>query len=315
MLNLTEHPGNMTSNRGLIVALKICVVTPMICVFLYFIALMLHTLASHRQFWESPRYLLFGYMLINDALLMVCSVLLFLFFLAELRLSISLCVPLLIVSTTTFLNTPLILATMSLERYVAIFYPLHRPSAWRADRIWAVVLPSLLLSFILPTADFGMGRQYPGTSAFTTLVHCKTSALNSSRLQVLVKVSLYGFLFMAVALVILFTYVRILLEARKVRRDRASSVGKALRTVLLHGLQLLLCLMAFMQPMTEHAIVLPVRWLREQMSFLSYYFFALLPRFLSPLIYGLRDEILMAHMRRAVLCCSTKVIPGATGKL
>ncbi|KAJ8383231.1 hypothetical protein SKAU_G00040090 [Synaphobranchus kaupii] len=268
---------------------------------------MLHTLASHRQFWESPRYILFSYMLINDTLLVLCSILLFVLFLAQFRLSIIVCMSLIFVATVTFLNTPFILATMSLERYVAIFYPLRRPAAWRADCIWAVILPTLLISFMIPTIELCLGKQYPGTSAFTTMVLCRSKDINNSPLLMLIKISLYGFFFVAVALTILFTYIRILLEARKMRQDQA--VGKALHTVLLHGLQLLLCIMTFTQPATEQAHVVRVPWLREQIPFFNYFFFALLPRFLSPVIYGLRDETLRAHMKRAILCSSPEITP------
>ncbi|XP_061072318.1 odorant receptor 131-2-like [Conger conger] len=312
MQNLTDYSGNSTSNTGPIIALKICIVVPLFCIFLYFIVLMLHTLASHRQFWENPRYILFGYMLINDSLLLVCSVLLFVFFLAQLRLSIILCMSMIFITTVTFLNTPFILATMSLERYVAIFYPLRRPAAWRADCIWAAILPTLLISLAFPTIELGLGRQYPGSSAFTTMVLCKSKDLHNSPLMTLVKVSLYGMFFVATALTILFTYVRILQKARTMRRNEA--VGKALYTVLLHGLQLLLCIMTFTHPITERVIVVHSPWLKEQIPFLNYFFFALLPRFLSPLIYGVRDESLRAHLKRAILSGSPKITPQQMGK-
>ncbi|XP_064158761.1 odorant receptor 131-2-like [Anguilla rostrata] len=313
MQNLTEYPENSTANADLIIAIKISIVLPLFFVFLYFIVLMLHTLASQRQFWENPRYILFGYMLINDTLLVLCSVLLFLLYLAEIRLSYVLCITLIFVSTVTFLNTPFILATMSLERYVAIFYPLRRPAAWRADRIWAVILPTLLVSLVVPIIELCLDGRSPGTSALTTLVLCRSKELNSSPLLTLVKISLYGVFFLAVALAILFTYVRILREARRMRRDQAA-VGKVLYTVLLHGLQLLLCVMTFTQPVTEQASVVRARWLREQIPFLNYLCFALLPRVLSPLIYGLRDESLRTHMRRAVLCCSPAITTQHMGK-
>ncbi|XP_036393668.1 odorant receptor 129-1 [Megalops cyprinoides] len=312
MQNLTEQPGNVTTNRSLSVILKVCVVTPLFCVFLYCIVLMLHTFASNRQFWDSSRYILFVYMLINDTLQLLTSVLLFLFIMADVQVSLAFCIPLLYVSTATFQNTPLILAAMSLERYVAIFYPLQRPAAWRADRIWVIIVVLWLVSCVLPTVDFSLGPQ-AGASAFSTLVVCKTLVLNSSPVQTLFKVSLNGLFFALVAVVILFTYMRILLETRKMRQDRAS-VSKALHTVVLHGFQLLLCMMSFTHPVTESLIVLHVHWLREHISFFNYFCFILLPRFLSPLIYGLRDESLRAHMKRAVLCFPAKINPGATGK-
>ncbi|KAK9521084.1 hypothetical protein VZT92_020921 [Zoarces viviparus] len=251
MHNLTEFPGNATTYNSLSVIIKVCVVIPVFCIFLYCIAVMLHIFASHRQYLDSTRYILFAYMLTNDTLQLLSSVLLFLFVMGHVKMSIAYCVPLLFLSTATFQNTPLILATMCLERYVAIFYPLQRLAL----------------------------RPY-----------------------------------LVVAVVIIFTYVRILLETRKLRQDKVS-VSKAMHTVLLHGFQLLLCILAFTHPITETFLLLHVNWLFEDISFFNYFCFILTPRFLSPLIYGFRDQNLRGSIRKTILCCSNKVKPGERGKL
>lgn len=325
MQNLTSAV-NATSDRNLAVIVKVCLVIPIFSVFLYFIVLMLHTFASHRHFLESPRYILFTYMLANDTLQLLTSVLLFLFVMAQVNFALVFCAPLLFFSTATFLNTPLVLAAMSLERYVAIFYPLQRPAAWRADRIWVVIVSMWVLSCVQPTAEFIMSKPRGGAQmdVLTTPVQCKSAVLHVAPAITLFKVVLNGLFFALVAAVILFTYVRILLGTRSMRQDRAS-VAKALHTVLLHGLQLLLSTSAFTIPFTEHLIVLHVGWLREHMSFLNYVSFVIVPRVLSPLIYGLRDESLRRHMQRSPLCCATiaatargrglaRVGPGAKGK-
>ncbi|XP_041919029.1 odorant receptor 129-1 [Alosa sapidissima] len=305
MQNLSSVQINATSDRSLTVIVKVCVVIPIFSIFLYFIILMLHTFASHRHFLESPRYILFTYMLANDTLQLLTSVLLFLFVMAQVKFALVFCAPLLFFSTATFLNTPLILAVMSLERYVAIFYPMRRPSAWRAERIWLIILAIWLLSCVQPVVDFVLSKPRSAADVLTMPVQCKTAVLNVSPAQMLFKVVLNALFFAVVAAVILFTYVRILLGTRTMRQDRAS-VSKALHTVLLHGLQLLLSTSAFTIPFTEHLIVLHVGWLREHMSFLNYVSFVVMPRVLSPLIYGLRDESLRTHMRRSPLCCSAR---------
>ncbi|KAM6987507.1 odorant receptor 131-2-like [Tautogolabrus adspersus] len=253
-------------------------------------------------------------MLINDTLLLLSSVLLFLFVMSEVKFAIVYCVPLLFFSTATFHNTPLILATMSLERYVAIFYPLQRPAAWRSDRIWIIVLSLWLISCITPLIDHAMMELNPSVNVFSTPVICKVTDLNTSPIQRLFKAAMSILFFAVVAVIILFTYVRILLETRKLRQDRVS-VSKAMHTVLLHGFQLLLCMLAFTSPITETLIVLHVNWLPEDVSFFNYFCFILIPRFLSPLIYGFRDQILRAYIAKMFLCCSNKVKPGIRGKL
>lgn len=314
MQNLTEFPGNATSQKSLSVIIKVCVVIPFFCVFLCCIVIMLHIFASHRHFLDTSRYILFAYMLINDTLQLLSSVLLFLFVMGKVKFAIVYCVPLLFVSTATFQNTPLILATMSLERYVAIFYPLQCPAAWRSDRIWIISLPLLLISCIVPLIEHTIGEHDPAVDILSTPVLCKATVVNSSPIQILFKAVLSILFFAVVAVVILFTYVRILLETRKLRHDNVS-VSKAMHTVLLHGFQLLLCMLAFTMPITESLIVLHATWLPEDIAFFNYFCFILIPRVLSPLIYGFRDQSLRGYIRKTFLCCSSKVKPCVRAKM
>ncbi|KAI5098746.1 odorant receptor, family H, subfamily 129, member 1, partial [Silurus meridionalis] len=308
MQNLTEFPGNATSSDTTAIILKVCVVIPLFSAFLYFILLMLHIFASHRQFLDSSRYILFAYMLVNDTLQLLSSVLLFLFIMGNLKLAIIYCAPLLFFSVATFQNGPLILAAMSLERYVAIFYPLRRPISWRPERIWLIALSTWVISCITPLVDFILMRPNPAWDIYTTQLSCKSTVLSGLPIQILFKVVVNVVFLAAVALIILFTYIRILLETRKMRDDRAS-VTRALHTVVLHGLQLLLSMMVFTFPITENFIVLNVKSMQEHIQFFNYFCFVLLPRFLSPLIYGFRDESLRGYMKKSMPCYKAHIGP------
>ncbi|XP_053362879.1 odorant receptor 131-2-like [Clarias gariepinus] len=314
MQNLTKFPSNATSSYTTSIIIKVCVVIPLFSVFLYCIFLMLHTFASHRQFLDSSRYILFAYMLVNDTLQLLSSVLLFLFVMGNVKFAIIYCAPLLFVSVATFQNGPLILAAMSLERYVAIFYPLRQPRSWRPERIWVIALSLWVISCIPPAVDFILMRPNVDWDVFTTPLVCKPAVLNGLPIQTLFKVTVNILFFAAVAIIILFTYIRILLETQKMRQDRAS-VTKALHTVLLHGLQLLLSVMVFTFPITENLIVLNIRWMQEDIQFFNYFCFVLLPRFLSPLIYGLRDESLRSYMKKAMPCFRAYIEPHTVKQL
>ena len=305
MQNLTELSGNVTSNNSLSVIIKVCVVIPFFCVFLCCIAVMLHIFVSHRQFMDTSRYILFAYMLINDTLQLLSSVILFLFVMGGVKFALVYCIPLLIISTATFQNTPLILATMSLERYVAIFYPLQCPVAWRSDRIWIIILSLLLISCIFPIIDHSIMEHDPAVDILSTPVLCHVKLVNSSQIQTLFKAATSILFFAVVAVIILFTYVRILLETRKLRQDTAS-VSKAMHTVLLHGFQLLLCMLAFTIPITERVIVLHSNWRPEDISYFNFFCFILIPRFLSPVIYGFRDQSLRGYIRKHFCAVVTK---------
>ncbi|XP_030236771.1 odorant receptor 131-2-like [Gadus morhua] len=303
MHNVTGLSGNSTSPTNLHVIIKVCVVVPFFSIFLFCIVLMLYIFASNRHFMDSTRYILFAFMLVNDTLVMLSSVLLFLLAMGQSRFPIVFCAPLLFFSTASFLNTPLILATMSLERYVAIMYPLRCPPLWRSDRVWFILLCLWLISCVLPTVDFSIAGARPGVDVLSTPIYCNPVALNSSPVQILFKVSLNGLFFGTMAVIILYTYIKILLETKKMRQDRAS-VNKAMHTVLLHGFQLLLCLMSFTNPITERLLLLNAYLLPGDIYFFTFFCFGLIPRFLSPLIYGLRDKSLRDHMRKVTFCCS-----------
>ncbi|XP_030296419.1 odorant receptor 131-2-like [Sparus aurata] len=305
MQNLTELSGNVSSNNSLSVIIRVCVVIPFFCVFLCFIAVMLHIFASHRQFMDTSCYILFAYMLINDTLQILSSVLLLLFAIGGVKFALVYCIPLLVISTATFQNTPLILATMSLERYVAIFYPLQRPVAWRSDRIWIIILSLCLISFIFPIIDHTIMEHDPAVDILSTPVLCHVKLVNSSQIQTLFKAATSILAFAVVAVIILFTYVKILLETRKLRQDTAS-VSKAMHTVLLHGFQLLLCMLAFTIPITERVIVLHSNWRPEDISYFNFFCFILIPRFLSPVIYGFRDQSLRSYIRKHFSTALTK---------
>ncbi|MBN3311211.1 OR4K2 protein, partial [Amia calva] len=312
---------------------KMVIVQILVGVFLYVDSLQIFTFFKAEAFRTNTRYILFAHTLVVVCMVLMLTdlVLLWTYFyvLVPVALGICLCLIMRILTYATPLtltamclehyvaiclplsNTPFILATMSLERYIAICYPLRHKEICRVDRTWVVILALWLTSCIIPTINFALVGSY-SIDVYSTPVTCMTKLLNSSHIQKLFKVSVNALFLALVATVILSTYVRILLKAKRMRSDKAP-VNKALHTVILHGVQLLLCMMSYTYPVTEGLIVVQVGWLREHISFFNYFCFILLPRFLSPLIYGLRDENLRVHMKGSIQCCSTKINPNASG--
>ncbi len=77
------------------------------------------------MFQETPRYILFGHMLMNDSVLLLVTTIMYAVALCFLPIPKSICTLLVFISYCTFRNAPLTLALMSLERYVAICFPLR----------------------------------------------------------------------------------------------------------------------------------------------------------------------------------------------
>uniref|UniRef100_A0A3B3H441 G-protein coupled receptors family 1 profile domain-containing protein n=1 Tax=Oryzias latipes TaxID=8090 RepID=A0A3B3H441_ORYLA len=86
------------------------------------------------------------------------------------------------------------------------------------------------------------------------------------------------------SIIIVFSYVQIMKAAKSASGENKKSTWKGLRTVILHAFQLLLCLIQLWLVNVDPTVYKNVR------SF-NYIMFFLAPICLSPLIYGLREEL------------------------
>ncbi|XDV35293.1 hypothetical protein PO909_005267 [Leuciscus waleckii] len=226
-------------------------------------------------FYNDPRYILYIHLVINDMLMVFFSVILSVMAYVWQNVPLPFCVTLLIIASTTHKNTPLTLAGMAVERYIAICKPLHHHQICTVRRtyilislIWGVgVIPGLadliLLSIVRPL------------SISSTVTSCVMNGLYSS----------------VVWVILVFTYCQVLIAARRATTDK-SSAKKAQSTILLHGAQLLLYKM--------FVPLLPVD--RARLTFLNYLLTNILPRLLTPLIYGVRDKHFYKHMKELFSC-------------
>ncbi|XP_066502853.1 odorant receptor 131-2-like [Hoplias malabaricus] len=257
--------------------------------FAYVNGVMLCALRSKRVFKENPRYILFAHMLLNDTIQLIFSAMLYCFALAFLKIVTSFCAFIIFVSGTTFLNTPLILAVMSLERYVAICFPLrHAELATQKITYFAIVLIWCICSINFMFDMFFGAIMDP--NFFTSHIFCTRERLFIKPWQLDVYHGFNMCYFVSVTLIIIFTYISIMIAARSVSYNKESAT-KAYRTVLLHFIQLCLCLCAFLYSIIERAVaMLGNSTLFLDLRYVIFLFVLILPRCLSPLIYGLRDE-------------------------
>ncbi|KAJ8412136.1 hypothetical protein AAFF_G00144030 [Aldrovandia affinis] len=109
-------------------------------------------------------------------------------------------------------------------------------------------------------------------------------------------------------LTLLYTYLRVLFAARALSTER-SSAKRARNTILLHGAQLLMCVLSYIYPSIEAVLsnLFPAQILDIRYS--TYLIVYILPRFLSPIIYGVRDPRFRKYLKRHFLCNLYKVIP------
>ncbi|KAI5622514.1 odorant receptor, family H, subfamily 132, member 4, partial [Silurus asotus] len=280
--------------------------------FIYINIVMLFTLRTKAIFRETPRYILFTHMLLNDTIHLLSAILHFIlgsFYFMVVRAA---CACIVILSTSTFVNAPLNLAVMSLERYTAICFPLRHSQLSTPARVYVAVAVVWVLSLTDVLTDVFALFLLSEPSFYLSSTVCTTAQLMVAPWQQGRSVIFKVVLFIVVAIVLLFTYVAILQKARKASAN-TSSAQKALRTVILHSLQLGLSLMSFLFDYIESLLgSLPLS-VYPQMRFFTFFVVLIMPRCLSSLIYGLRDDTFRPLFKQNFLYCGTKkVVPLVT---
>ncbi|XP_029304479.1 odorant receptor 131-2-like [Cottoperca gobio] len=258
--------------------------------FLYVNAVMLFALLSKPVLLESPRYILFGHLLIADSLQLIMVVLLYIFAVTMVRMISYVCIIITLFAVFTFKISPLNLAVMSLERYVAICFPLRhanivttRLTGVAIAVMWAV---ASLDSFIQLLVLFSLEN-----SGYTVSGFCHRHFLQL-RIYSTMNKTFTIVLFVLVSIIIIYTFIAIMITVKSASSTAtARNARKAYKTVLLHLLQLFLCLASTLFNMINSNSLWnmnPVMALHIQyVLFLGVIIF---PKCLSPLIYGLRDH-------------------------
>ncbi|XP_062288568.1 odorant receptor 131-2-like [Scomber scombrus] len=280
------------------------------CSFVYINSVLLFTLRSKQVFCETSRYILLYNLLFADTAHMATSVLLYL--LASLRINLTYlaCGVLVLLSILTATISPLTLAVMSLERYVAVCYPLRHATVFNMRStgiaiavVWSfslinIVIRGFMLLYVL--TDFSlmqMGVFCSKDSFFTAPIFKDFEEVYASTL------------FLSIGVVIIGSYIGVALVARSVSTDKASA-RKALQTLLLHMIQLILILTSTF----ISTIFITLARTLGRLTLMRIYnacFVCLniLPRCLSALIYGLRDQTIRAALMQNLCCqCRCSVI-------
>ncbi|XP_066502829.1 odorant receptor 131-2-like [Hoplias malabaricus] len=289
---------------------KIAVVVALSLFFVYINSIMLFALRSKSIFQETPRYILFAHMLFNDSVLLLFTTVLYAMSLALLNVAKAICSLLVLISTCTFQNAPLTLAVMSLERYVAICFPL-RHTTIVTQKNTAIAIGII---WTLSCLNFVIDRIYEiiiDPNHLVKIIFCTRQKLFVAKWQADKDQGFEILLFVSVTVIIIFTYIRITIAAKSVSSNKESA-NKAHRTVLLHLIQLGLCLTSFLYGTIERMLYVMTgtdSTLFIHLRYLNFLILVILPRCLSPLIYGLRDDAIR-HLFKYYFCYAiSKVKP------
>uniref|UniRef100_A0A3P9JGP2 G-protein coupled receptors family 1 profile domain-containing protein n=1 Tax=Oryzias latipes TaxID=8090 RepID=A0A3P9JGP2_ORYLA len=277
---------------------RIIIVQVSIAVFLSINFFLLSTFFRREVFYNTMRYILFAETLLSDCLFLILTDSLLILSFFGCTMQTWLCLFIYIILSVYSFVTPITLTAMTLERYVAICMPLRHAELCTPHGALQLILIIHSISAVSCTVNLSIFFCSKMFILFSWQGHLRSA------------ISQFYFLIMAIVIVI--SYVKILKVAKTASGENKKSTWKGLRTVTLHGFQLLLCLIQLWSPFIEAAVFNVDPIVYRNVRFFNYIVFFLAPRCLSPLIYGLRDELFFQALKYYALrglahCKGTKI--------
>ncbi|XP_029358325.1 odorant receptor 131-2-like [Echeneis naucrates] len=228
-------------------------------------------------------------MVINDGIQLTITITLFVLSYIFYKINVSFCCFFILVAVFTTRNTPVNLAGMAIERYIAICKPFHHSQICTVRRTYIVIGLIWFISVAPDITDLFVTLATESLSFFHGSVFCLRQNVFKDPILAYKRKAFDIIYFSCVFLILMVTYLRIMLAARAVSTEKTSA-QRARNTILLHGVQLAMCLLSYISPSVEIILhlIFPGRIL--EIRFANYLVVYILPRFLSPIIYGARDK-------------------------
>nr|XP_046245538.1 odorant receptor 131-2-like [Scatophagus argus] len=274
----------------------------LVALFLCINFILFTTFLMKAHFYTTMRYILFAITLLSDCAFLVISNVLLILTNFQYTIQMWPCLIIFImVSVYTFV-TPVTLTAMTLERYVAICMPLrHAELCSTRSALYCILIIHglssvpciIILSIFFSTATLSVFRQNN---------ICTADVFTHQNWQSHLRSAVFQFYFLIMFITIIFCYVKIMKVAKAASGENKKSTWKGLRTVILHAFQLLLCITQFWCPFIEEALLKIDYMLFAKIRYFNYIMFNLIPRCLSPLIYGLRDDKFFLALKHRISC-------------
>ncbi|XP_047438208.1 odorant receptor 131-2-like [Mugil cephalus] len=264
----------------------------------YINASLIHTFCKHQIFYMNPRYMLFIHLVVNDMMQVMVTNILFIISYTIYKLHVSICSILILLAVSTNENSPLNLVCMAVECYIAICLPLHHARICTVKRtlmliglIWVISMLSVLTDLFITLATQPL-------DFFHSRVFCLTETVFPNPIIIKKRDITYIVYLVIVWFVIFYTYFKILFTAKTASKD----AKKARNTIIIHGFQVLLCMATYADSLLKQALL---QWFPKNFSdslFACYIIIQVLPRSISPIIYGVRDKTFRKYLKKYLIC-------------
>ncbi|KAJ0069137.1 hypothetical protein NL108_018560 [Boleophthalmus pectinirostris] len=267
----------------------------------YINGMLIHVFKKHQMFYATPRYILFIHLVVNDMIQLTSSITLYVSSYVFYQINTSICGIILCFAIYTTLNSPVNLAVMAVECYIAICFPLRHSEVFNVKTAYILIAWIWVMSSIGIVPDLFLLIATEPREFFLTTMYCERNRFFRHPTSIKKREVLYIIYLVGVWITLFYTYIHIFIVA-KAAKASSRDTKKAKNTILLHAFQLLLCILTYV----FHFIVSLIAYLFPRnfihAMFVTYIFIQILPRLVSPIVYGLRDQMFRHRLKKHLFC-------------
>lgn len=220
------------------------------------------------------------------------------------KINASFCCFIVTFAVLTTLNTPINLAVMAVECYIAVCLPLRHAELCTIKRTYVLIGCMWVMSAVSTLPDVFIVLATEPVRLFYSTIFCERDNLFRHPASIKKRVISYIGYLICVWLTLIYTYLKIFFAAKAAKETKSGDGGakKARNTILLHGFQLLLCMLTYVGHMLIKGLIYLFPKHYVNVVFVCYIIIQILPRFISPIVYGLRDKTFRQHLKRYLMC-------------
>ncbi|XP_034023424.1 odorant receptor 131-2-like [Thalassophryne amazonica] len=303
-MNLSSYGNNTSSVQSFresfnIVVTKCLSVLSLGLIINFINGTLIHTFRKHEVFYLEPRYILFIHLVVNDIIQLTTAIHLFVFSYIFNKINAAFCCFIITIAILATANTPLNLAVMSLERYIAICLPLRHADLCTIKRTYIVIGWIWTTTLLLALPDLFITVETQPPEFFYSAIVCQRDFLFTHPVILKKRDVSYIIYLVSIWLTLFYTYLKIFFAAKTADAD----AKKARNTIILHSIQLLLCMLTYIYPFLAKAQLFSIP-LSDflQLHFAIYIIIHILPRLISPILYGLRDRTFRQYLKQYLQC-------------